>query len=277
MENNILKIITYHSPIIETGTHFNNFGWQIYCQFIPQSIINQQNKNAHQWIIKISPKINLNDLGIPGNSLSIESTIRYIWGFGGGKYFYYLTNSSIFIAKSHNFSFAFNSYLTTDGTSQITGTIHYEHLSKDFFWGIEFENDVFIPFNDKYRTAGLEFKYGRKLPSSLFKTTSSNQTEWLTFSLGFLIWLGERVVKREQLNREVIIPLFYGKEYSHGILYLGLTWQDTQIAFGYDSEQLRVTFHNGFHFLINDGQTPVIPREDRWFLQVKFYDLGTLY
>ena len=280
LKNNFLKILTYSSPLLETGTHINSIGGQVYWQLIPKSLThspskNNQNKpNQHQWLIKLTPKININDLGIPGNSLSLESTIRYLYSFGKKNYSYHLTHSSIFASKTHSLSFAFNSYLTTDRTSQITGIVYYEYLAKDFFWGIEFENDVFVPVNDKYRTGGLEFKYGYKLKTT---PTSSPSIEWLTFSFGFIIWTGERIIERSQFNRNIIIPLFYGKEYSHGILYLSLNWKHIQISLGYDSEEIRSALQNGFHFVINDGMIPIIDREDRWFLQVKFFDLGTLY
>ena len=275
-ENEYLTILSYHSPLIETGTHINSLGWQMYYQLVsvPKnttgSVISKKN---HHLLINLAGKANINNLGIPGYSLNAEGSIRYIYSFGKKNYSYYLKQNSIFISKTHNISFAFNYYLTTDKTSQPSGTLYYEYLKEKSFFGIEFENDILVSFSDKYRTGALELRYGRKLK----KTKKYQANKWITFALGFIIWVGERKIERWQLDREVDIPLFYGKEYSHGILYTSLKLNDIELSLGYDSEKIRNAIQNNFHFLIGDGKIPIINREERWLLQIKFYDMGTLY
>lgn len=300
-----LNVFFAHSALLSIGTHENNAGWQGYLQFSPRSpqldspisFSNHSRLSAmphNHFLLRLSPQVHLSGLGIPGPSISVESGLHYIYSFGKKEYFDYLKNPAFVKSKTHNLGFTINSYLTTDGTSQFTGTLYYEHLRENWLLGIEFENDVFIPINDKYRTAALEFRYGyrckglhkRQTTSAIADNETSNadlsshllsSSSWLIFATGILLWTGERRVSREQFNRDAIIPLFYGREYSHGIVYVSVSFKDVKIALGYDSDQIRSAVQNGVHYLIHDGQIPSIDREDRWYVQVKWRDLGTLY
>jgi hypothetical protein len=207
-------------------------------------------------------------LGIPGESVGADAGLGVAVSIGGERLV-----SDVYLGRehrrAHTLTYAFLGYLSTDGTSQLSGVIGYESAHRNgAVFALEFEND-FLAFQrrDRFRTFALRTRYHRSGGGGVVGIGGS-----------LILWTGT-TEGLGYLNRGDTYDLSnqYGGSHSHGILALDLYRGPLRLSVGVDAESVRTAVQNNFHNLIDDGAIPALDRNARVYLNLSFNDLGPLY
>jgi hypothetical protein len=217
------------------------------------------------------------DFGFPGTSYLAEARLKLLYSFGERNR---LFKKYAFIHGygRNNLGFGLNGYLATDATSQVTGQIDYSYIKDDFAFLVNYENDTIVLLQDKYRTTAVKI-------SSLFDLGS----DLIGVSIGFNLWAGERIVDLckiwnhgniqvpAEVQRGQTVTLYGGKQYSTDVVYLSFVYNDISCSIGYDSEIFKQLIQNNVHYLLNDGNLPILDRPDRVFFELRIGMLDDLF
>ena len=217
------------------------------------------------------------DFGFPGPSYSAVGQAKILYSFGKPNDMF--RKYSLMHGLGENtLSFGLNGYLTTDTTSQITGQIDYCHVKDKFALIVDYENDSIVLMHDSYRTAAVRV-------SSLFDTGGNV----FGFSIGFNLWAGERDINLleiwnggdfripDEIHRGHTVTLYNGKQYSADVVYVSLLCNNLSLSIGYDSEYIKQLIQNNVHFVLNDGNLPILNRPDRLFIELRIGMPDDLY
>jgi hypothetical protein len=231
--------------------------------------------------IGLLTKLNLRhsemDFGFPGPSESAEGQLKILYSLGKQNEMF-RKYALIQGYGGNTLSFGLNGYLTTDTTSQFTGQIDYCHVDGKFALIVDYENDSIILLQDSYRTAAVRV-------SSLFDTGN----HVLGFSFGFDLWAGKRDINPleiwnggdiripAEIHRGQTVTLHNGREYSADVVYISLLFDDLSLSIGYDSEYIKQLIQNNVHYLLNDGNLPILNRPDRVFIEFRIGIPDDLY
>lgn len=226
---------------------------------------------------KVCFRYDKEDFGFPGTSYSAEARVKMLYSFGERNTMF--TKYAIINGYGrNNFSFGFNGYLSTDTTSQVTGQIDYSFIKDGFAFIVNYENDTIVLLQDKYRTTAVKV-------SSLFDLGS----DIIGVSFGFNLWAGERIIDLwkiwndgniqipDEVHRGQTVTLYEGKEYSTDVVYISFVYNDMSFSIGYDSEIFKQLIQNNMHYLLNDGNLPILERPDRFFIEFRIGMLDDLY
>lgn len=257
------------------GSHRNAAGPEgTILGYIPISVVSKIfKKNFNEYLglsLRLNGMYHRSDFGFPGDSLSSEAHIKALYSIGKDNNFFYKT-PLISGKGQHNLSFGYNGYLTTDTTSQIGGQLDYSFVNGDNAFIINYENDTMLFYSqDKYRTAGFKLTYLRDTGVGIAGV-----------STGFNLWAGERRINLleiwnkgdiqipSEIARGETVTLFNGKEYAVDVVFLSLIWNNLSLSFGYDSEIFKKIIHNSVHYVLDDGNLPILDRPDRFFIEFR--------
>lgn len=198
------------------------------------------------------------DLGIPGPSAGAQAALEVGYAFGderGGE-------------REHEVGYYLVSYLDGDRTSQVSGGIRYRHTQPSWSLEVQFENDALAhQLLDRYRTFALRTRYLRRdtpLP--------------VGFGIRAVVWTGT-TEGLGRLGRDDVYDLSgqYGGDVAHGVLALDVYHGGLTLSLGVDSEAVRSTLQNSFHYLIDDGQIPRLDLPPRLFIRLALNEIGGLY
>lgn len=206
------------------------------------------------------------DLGIPGAALGGQADVGIGYAFGRS---HPRSGAEARPPRTHEVSYALIGYLDTDRTSQLSGALRYRHTRAGWALGIEFENDALAQqLLDRYRTFAFRIhlvQRGTEVP--------------LGIGLRTVVWTGTTQGLGRR-GRDDVYDLSgqYGGAYAHGILALDLVRDGLTVSLGIDSEAIRSTLQNSFHYLIDDGQIPRLAnRPARVFIRIALNEAGGLY
>jgi hypothetical protein len=272
------KTIQYMTNL-HLGTHRQSIGaggnFLKYIHWIPAKILSKAERLSLTLTGGMGYTYNHSYFGIPGQSHTFEGDLGFYLSLGKEnnlykKYF------NINEPGRHNFRLYQSAFLTTDGTSQLIGGLYYSFIFKNSVLGFEYNNDTFTLYpSDEYRTAAVTSFYYRDKGNYL-----------IGCNLGFKLWTGERkftflvdgeFVWPEEVNRDSVATLYYGNEYSHGVLFASFVINEFTISIGWDSEKVRDLFQNSVHFILNDAEVPLLERADRFYIEFKMFGFSSLY
>ncbi|PAP78377.1 polymorphic toxin type 23 domain-containing protein [Rubrivirga marina] len=208
------------------------------------------------------------DLGLPGSSVGAEAALGLSYGFGPRRAY---RGAELHRARprAHTLSYTLLLYLDTDHTSQLSGAVRYRFAGEASSFDVTFENDALAQqLLDRYRTFALRVRYVRH-DADVLRGVGLRTVVWIGTTEG----LG-------RLNRDETYDLSgqYGGAYAHGILAADLYWGDLTLSLGVDSEGIRSTLQNSFHYLIDDGQIPRLAgRRPRLVVRVALNEGDGLY
>lgn len=219
---------------------------------------------------KAGARFSESDFGIPGEKNTGELHIAALYSLGGLNGFY-PKYPFIFGNREHTLRFGYTGYLCTDSTSQVTGQLDYAFIKGRSAFLVNYENDTMLLYlSDKYRTAAFKLTYLYDLGS-----------ETVGVSAGFALWAGERKIDLsvmwnggdiripEEMHRGRTVSLHNGRQYSLDVVYLSFIYGMGSLSFGYDSELFKKAIHNTIHFILNDGNIPIVDRPDRFFMEFR--------
>lgn len=218
------------------------------------------------------------DFGIPGEKFTGELHLAALYSVG--------SNNSFFIKypfingkRRHNVCFGYTGYVTTDSTSQITGQLDYSYIKNNNAFIINYENDTMLFYSsDKYRTAAFKLTYLHDMGKNVIGISS-----------GFNLWAGERHIDLweiwnngkikipDEVHRGETVTLYNAKEYAVDVVYVSFVLNNYSLSFGYDSELFKRLIHNNIHYILNDGNIPIIDRPDRFYILFKIGFIDDLF
>jgi len=205
--------------------------------------------------------------GIPVSTVSGEGQIRFVLAFG--RKTYRRTRPDLLPSlRAHTLSYYSSWYLTTDGTSQLSGGVSYNLAWAANVFDVIIEND-FLAWRrrDEYRTGALSLRY---------RVVAGGRA--LGVGCTLLLWTGTTTgLGRLDRNEVYDLSAQRGGKYSHGVLSLDLLYDAWRLSLGYDSDRIRSAVQDRLHELIDDGRIPRVDRADRIFVQLGLFDLRHLY
>ncbi len=206
-------------------------------------------------------------LGIPGRSEAGEGSLTVTYGLGAENRF---PSGPFFHAGpgTVNFSYRYNQYLSTDGTSQATGRFGGEWVGARNKLKLQIENDFYAPpFLDQYRTAAGGLEYLHAFPGAIGGIAA-----------GYMLWTGTtNGLKPVAGTSHFDLSGQYGGRYSHGIAYASLIWGVARMSVGLDSEDIRDALQNTVHRMVGYYTLPKLTRKDKWYFQVSLFSFDSLY
>ena len=208
------------------------------------------------------------DLGLPGRSLGAQASLEAGYAFGARRP-YPSADGYGPRPRAHTLAYSLVAYLDSDGTSQLSGALRYQYAGPSASLDVQFENDALAhQLLDRYRTFALRVRYLRR-----------DGDVPVGAGLRAVVWTGT-TEGLGRLGRDESYDLSgqHGGAYAHGILALDLYRGDVTLSVGVDSEGVRSTLQNSFHYLIDDGQIPRLEdRPPRLFLRLALHEVGGLY
>lgn len=206
-------------------------------------------------------------LGIPGRSEAGGGGVTVTYGLGAPNRF---PSSPFFHAGlgTVNFSYRYNQYLSTDGTSQTTGRFGWEWAGPQDKIKLQIENDFYTPpFRDEFRTAAGELEYLHAFPKTIGGIAA-----------GYMLWTGTTSgLKPVGGSNSLDLSGAYGGRYSHGIAYASLIWGIARVSVGFDSELIRDALQNTVHRMAGYYTLPKLLRKDKWYFQLSLFSFDSLY
>ena len=193
------------------------------------------------------------DLGLPGASVGAQGVLELGYAFGP--------------SLGHEAAYYLVSYLDSDGTSQLSGGVRYTHSRAEWSLGVQFENDALAhQLLDRFRTFALRVRVLRNGPTPV------------GLGVRTVVWTGT-TEGLGRLGRDEIYDLTgqLGGDVAHGVLALDAYAGGLTLSLGVDSEAVRSTLQNSFHYLIDDGQIPRLDRPPRPFVRLALNERGGLY
>jgi hypothetical protein len=264
------------------GTHREGIGLECsYIGYKPNTVMGRMlGKDLNEelgLLSRVGVYYHERDFGFPGESLSGKAELILLYSLGPRNDFF-SRRMAISGLGRHNLSFGLNGYVSSDSTSQVTGQIDYGYFKNDFGFTVNYENDTIFLLQDQYRTASVKL-------SALFQKGN----DLYGLSLGFNLWAGQRIIDLVQIwnggniqlpeekRRGNTVALYNGKDYSTDVIYLSLIYNNMSFSVGYDSERIKQLIQNNVHFILDDGNLPLLDRPDRLFLEFKIGLLDELY
>ncbi len=205
------------------------------------------------------------DLGISGAALGAQADLSIGYAFGER---HRQRGAETRPPRRHELAYALVGYLDADSTSQLSGALRYRHTREAWSLDVQFENDALAQqLLDRYRTFALRVQLLRR-----------DTAVPVGVGLRTVVWTGT-TQGLGRLGRDEAYDLSgqYGGDRSHGILALDLVRGDLTLSVGIDSEAVRSTLQNSFHYVIDDGQIPRLDRPGRVFVRIALGEAGGLY
>lgn len=250
-------------PSLDVGTHYNRAGFLL-------RDVGRFDASPLSWGIGAfaSAKAAASTLGITGPGLQASAGLDGILGFGQ-RVSAPAPWTDFAVLRSHEFRYEWMHYWDTWGTDQFNGRIEYVWAGRGHSFGFAMEDDLFSPpFRDEFRTGAAEFSYG---------------FDWggvdSALGIGAKLWTGSTYGHGYFTRGQTIImnSSLPGVNDSAGVLYLALRRAAIRLELGWDSEAIRNFLQNGLHWLINDGNVPLVDRPDRPYFLLSLYPDGDLY
>ena len=198
------------------------------------------------------------DLGIPGPNVGAQGALEVGYAFGD-------VRSG---ERAHHLGYYLVGYLDGDRTSQLSGGLRYQHTRDDGSLEVQFENDALAhQLLDRYRTFALRARVLRR-----------DMAVPIGVGVRTVVWTGT-TGGLGRLGRDEAYDLSgqYGGDVAHGILALDVYHGGLTLSLGVDSEAVRSTLQNSFHYLIDDGQIPRLDLAPRAFVRLALNEIGGLY
>lgn len=206
------------------------------------------------------------DWGIDESSVASSLQLRLTLGFGAPVG--WGVHAVPVPRRQQNFSYYSHGYLSSNGTSQITGGFIYEWAGPRQSFQFVFENDMLGGTGfDEYRTGAGALRYRRLVAGGVF-TLGARATVW-TASTG----PGPRLDRGEFYD----LTGKLGADNTHGIIAAEVGWEGFRFAIGWDSEDIRRALQDTIHDAINDGRIPPVGRPDRLFVSLELGGLMSEY
>ncbi|MDR3680638.1 MAG: polymorphic toxin type 23 domain-containing protein [Flavipsychrobacter sp.] len=247
-------------PNVNIGTHINGIG--VDCIMTKLFLLTAT--SCLETNLRSGTKYFLSYLGIPGSSYTLEQQITCSYNFGRAEISKFRCNK----LYANVLSYYYIGYFSTDNTSQLSGGMKYQHNNSKYEFNFVIEDDFLAFFElDQYRT--FAFELNKK---------EIDKKNIVGLGAGLIFWTGTTVgLGFLHRNQTYNLTRQYGGLYSNGIAYLKVYYNNLSLSIGYDSEGIRSTLQNSFHNLIDDGKIPALNRGGRFFLQLSYWDLGSLY
>ncbi len=248
------------APTEKVGTHENTFG--LYLGAAGRLPLGAR---EHAVLIRSGLEVEalVEDLGIRGPSAGAQVDLEVGYAFGPAS-----MDGAGRSARTHEIAYSLIAYLDSDDTSQLSGSVRYTHSRLTWSLGVQFENDALAQqLLDRYRTFALRVQYLRR-----------DTATPVGIGLRTIVWTGT-TEGLGRLGREDVYDLSgqYGGNTAHGILALDVYHGDLTLSVGLDSEAIRSTLQNSFHYLIDDGQIPRLDLPPRLFVRLALNEIGGLY
>ncbi len=246
-------------PTGKAGTHENTLGLHL-----ETAVRRALGARQHDLRLRagVGAEVLVEDLGIPGPSVGAQGLVELGYAFGP-------SHPSHPAGRAHEAAYYLVAYLDTDRTSQLSGGLRYRRTAGTWSLGVQFENDALAQqLLDRYRTFALRVRYLR-LDRPVPVGVGARAVVWAGTTEG----LG-------RLGRDEVYDLRgqRGGDQAHGVLALDLVLGALTLSLGADSEGIRSTLQNSFHYLIDDGQIPRLPdRPARLFVRIALHETGGLY
>lgn len=235
-------------PYGSFGTHINSCGLQGELTFTKKHHWFKANSSSSLTLYTLGAG-SISSLGIPGQSLELNSGLNLSFTYGIYSLNYYLSY-----------------YITSDKTNQAYGSLMYKIDTGNWEVGLDLGNDdMYFLATDKFRTTKGSIFYRNYTQENLYG-----------ISLNFFLWTGDldgKVLGDESAEaRDRYYSMDgYGGDISHGILALALRINDFELSIGWDSEIIRDSIQNRWHYFYNRPEVPMVDRENRFYIQTTFY------
>ncbi len=246
----------------KAGTHENALGLRVGASWsLPLGA------RAHDVVVRAGAEAEglAQDLGIAGPALGAHADLSVGYAFGRT---HRRRGAEARPPRTHELAVALIGYLDTDSTSQWSGALRYRRTRPAWALDVVFENDALAQqLLDRYRTFALRVQVLRR-----------DTAVPIGLGLRAVVWTGT-TEGLGRLGRDESYDLSgqYGGDRSHGILALDVVRGDLTLSLGLDSEAIRSTLQNSFHYLIDDGQIPRLDRPPRVFVRIALNEAGGLY
>jgi hypothetical protein len=242
-----------HAINLEVGSHVNGFGYGISAMRLQEIAWSKKPIGIFYLTGHAEVKHYESCLGMPGRSQAAKGFLMAMWGWGRHNSFpsryYHLSPST-----AHNIGFYYAGYLSNDNTSQVSGGWQYSYVGNNSKIRMRYENDWYgFRFTDEFRTSAVQVDYFRLVSSHI-----------LGAGTGFILWTGRTEDS-------------FGTAYSHGILYLSMSYGGIGLQFGMDSEKIRDFIQNKYHQITGVRTIPLVERSDRFYFQLSVFNMGSLY
>ena len=250
-------------PSLDAGTHFNRLGMML--RDVGRFDYRGSSLGVGGFI---SGKAAASTIGIPGSGFTASFGFDGLAGFGPS------TRApapwtDFRLRRSTEIRYEWLAYWDTWGTGQFSGRIEAVTALGNRSLGVAMQDDLFSPpFRDEYRTGAVEVSYGfpwQGVASAL--------------ALGTKLWTGSTFGNGVYHRGQTIVmnTSLPGADDSAGVLYLAFRRGSIRLELGWDSEYIRNVFQNSVHWLINDGNVPLVDRPDRPYFLLSLYPDGDLY
>ncbi|MEO1021931.1 MAG: polymorphic toxin type 23 domain-containing protein [Bacteroidota bacterium] len=238
-------------PTLRTGTHVNEIGFAV------APGIRHELGKTHVLSVSLTTlgRFNASNMGISGTSGSFITRLdtRFGWGLAPSS----LPGAALPSSK-HTIGYSLIRYGSTDGTTQLSGSVSYASLLGKGRVSLTIENDA-LAFRglDEFRTGAGSLDYHWERRKAL-----------VGIGVGVWLWTGTtKGLPNLDFGQQYAMTGQFGSAYSHGILSLRLHYNAYTLELGYDADSIRRGVQDTIHEWIDDGTIPAgTEARNRFFL-----------